>query len=159
MPDPIQTGAGADVSIGTTAAATDLTGFQADTYTAISKVADIGEFGDQRQTVTFNPLDGGGRVQKARGSADAGDASITYGYAADDAGQIALRAAFRVVSQTQDEFNIRVRLNDSGGTNPTTFYFRAKVLSDRQQSVSTDGVITRVATLAINSEVIELLAS
>ena len=153
----VQTGSGATIAIGTTTAADDAAEFAADTYTEIGEVSDSGQFGDTRQIVTWQSL-ADGRVRKARGSADAGDMTITVGFDGSDAGQAAVKAAFAVSSQTADEFNFRVQLND-GTVTPTTFYFRARVTSRPMQSITADGIVQMQFTLAINSAIVEVDAT
>lgn len=154
----VQTGSGVDISIGTTAAASNATQFAADTYTVIGEVSESGEFGDVRQIVPFISL-ADGRVRKARGSKDGGEWQLTVAFDGSDAGQIAVKNAFAVVSQTADEYNWRVRLNDSGGINPTTFYFRGKVVSRPMQGISADNIITMAFTIAITSDQVEVAAA
>lgn len=153
-----QSGYGVTLGIGTTTAADTESEFDADTYTDVGEVSEIGEFGDERTVVEFIALSDG-RVKKSRGSSNAGDCVIVYAFDGDDGGQDALKTAFEVVSQSADEFNFRVVFNDSGGTNGTTFYFRAKITSRRVQSISNDNTITVQATLAINSAIIEKAAA
>lgn len=159
----IQTGSGVTLAIGTTAAIDFDSGtqgdFEADAYEVVGEVSEVGEFGDERTVVEFISL-ADGRVRKARGSANAGDAVVTYAYDSNDQGQDDLKSAFEEASQAADEFNFRVQFNDApeSGT-PTTFYFRARITSLRVQSVTPDGVITRQATLAINSPILEVAAA
>jgi len=150
----IQTGTGASVAIGTTAAATTLGQFEADSYTVVGETSSLGAFGDRREIVEFKSL-ADGRVRKARGSANAGDMTVTFGYDSTDSGQAAVKAAFEVVSQSADEFNFRVMNNDSLGSNPTTRYFRARVSSREQQEITNDGIVMMQAVLAINSAIVE----
>jgi len=150
----VQTGSLATLALGTTAAATTLAQFEADSYTSVGEVSEIGAFGDERKVVPWISL-ADARTRKARGSADAGDMMVTYGYDSTNGGQDNLRTAFATVSQSADEFNFRVQLNDSLGSNPTTFYFRGKVTQRRVQSISADNIVTVNATIAINSAVIE----
>lgn len=154
----IKTGTGVTLAIGTTAAATNQAQFEADTYTEVGDVEEIQEFGDARNPVTFAAL-ADGRVRKARGTADAGDVTIIYAHQTGDGGQDAIKTAFEVTSQAADEFNFRIQLNDSEGVSPTTFYFRAKVMSRRVQAITNDGVIRVAAMLSINSAVIEVAAA
>jgi hypothetical protein len=154
----IQTGSGVSLSIGTTAAATTLAQFQADSYTTVGEVAEIGEFGDERAIVSFMAL-ADGRVRKARGSANAGDAVITFAYDSTNVGQDGLRNAFNAVSQSADEFNFRVLFNDQISVNPTTWYFRARISQRRVQNITNDNIITVQVTLAINSALVELEAA
>ena len=161
----IQTGSGATIAIGATIYGSPITAgpantlaeFRVITYTTIGEVSEIGEFGDERTIVPFISL-ADGRTRKARGSADAGDVQITFAYDAADAGQDAIATAFAVSSQNLDQYPFRVRLNDATGTGSptnigTTYYFGAKITQLRTQSISNDGIVTRVATLAINTAV------
>jgi hypothetical protein len=150
----IQTGSGVSLAIGTTAAATTLGQYQADSYTTVGEVSEIGAFGDERNVVSFLSL-ADGRVRKARGSANAGDAQVTYAYDSTNSGQDNLRTAFNTVSQSADEFNFRVQFNDSLGSNPTTWYFRARITQRRVQNITTDAIVMVNATLAINSALVE----
>ena len=152
----IQSGTGCTIAIGTTQAAVTAQQFAMDDYTEVGEVSEIGEFGDQRNIVTFTSL-ADGRVRKARGTADAGDVPVTYAFDGGDEGQDALKTAFEELSQSADEFNFRVQLSD-GLITPTTFYFRARVSSRRVQSITNDGIVTVQAMLAINSPVVEVAA-
>lgn len=156
----IKTATGSTIAIGTTLATTNGTQaeYEADSYTTIGEIESIGEFGDQRNAVTFASL-GDGRMQKARGIADAGDTVIVYAHKTGDAGQAALVAGYQATSQATDEFNFRVQLNDQISTNPTKFYYRARVLSDRVLELTNDGVVRKQVTLAINTAVLEVAAA
>lgn len=147
-----QSGSGWTIAIGTTQAASNLTEYESDTYTEVGEVVSIGEFGDERNIIESLPLSAA-RVLKARGSANAGDVPVSYNFDVSDGGQDAIKSAFEVTSQSADEFNFRIQANDSGGTNPTTWYFRAKIASLRVQEVSADNIVTRMSTLAINTAV------
>lgn len=152
----ITTAAGAQVSIGTTVAATTLTAFQADTYTPIGFVEDLGEFGDQANAVNFTGL-ADRRTRKAKGSYDAGDLTVTAGADPSDAGQTALVAAFA----SDLDYNVRVVLPDkitNAGTG-TTIYFKGKIMSKRRNVGSVENVIRRMFTIAINSDQLEVAAS
>ena len=156
MPTVTITGADASIAIGTTAAASNVQQFEDDTYDVIEQTSEIGEFGDERNIVSFITL-ADGRTLKARGSADAGDMDITYAHKpGGDDGQDALLSAFNA-SQGADEFNFRVMLDDQitpSTGNPTTYYFRGKVVSNRLQAISPDGTVTRLARVAINTAIL-----
>lgn len=156
----IKTGTGSSIAIGTVLATSGGTRaeYEADSYTSIGKVESIGEFGDEREIVAFAALSSG-RREKARGIADAGDVPVTYADQTGDAGQLAIDAAYAATSQATDEFNFRVQLNDSLGTNPTTYYFRARVTTLRVQEVRNDGVVMIRAVLAINTAVLKVAAA
>lgn len=139
--------------IGTTAAATDQSGFEADTYTQILGVTDIGEFGDAANEVTVDFLESG-RTQKLKGQRNAGNLELVVAHRADDPGQDALITA----EGTTFDYNFYVELNDedSGETTGSIFYFRAKVMSKRANVGGADSVVTRTFTLGINSAIIEV---
>ena len=105
-----QNGSGVTIAIGTTQAASNLTEYEADSYTVAGEIAEIGEFGDERNIVEFLSL-ADSRVKKSRGSANAGDAPVTYAFDGSDSGQDAIKAAFDVTSQAADEFNFRIQFN------------------------------------------------
>lgn len=156
----IKTGTGSSIAIGTTLAAPNgtLAEYQADSYTTIGNTESIGEFGDERTSVPFASL-ADSRRQKARGVADAGDQTIVFADTTGDAGQAALEAAYAATSQATDEFNFRVQYNDSLGSNPTTHYYRARVMTMRVQEVTNDGVIMVRAVLGITTAVLKQAAS
>jgi hypothetical protein len=155
-----KTGTGSTIAIGTVLATPNGTQaeYEADSYTNIGDIENIGPFGDERSIVRFTSL-ADGRVQKARGVADAGDQTISYAHKTGDAGQVALLAAFAVTSQAADEFNFRVQLNDAITTNKTTRYYRARVASQRVREITNDGAVIVEAILAISTAVLEVAAS
>lgn len=156
----IKTGTGSTFAIGTTLATTNGTQaeYEADTYTSVSKVQSIGEFGDEREIVRFAGLSSG-RAEKARGIADAGDLAVIYADVTGDAGQLAIEAAYAATSQATDEFNFRVQLNDQISTNPTTYYFRGRVTTLRLQETSNDAVVLVRAVVGINTAVLKVAAA
>lgn len=142
----LQTSANCKFHIGTKAQATDLTEFQADTYTEVGSIEDLGEFGDAFNAVTFTSL-GDGRVRKLKGTKDAGDMTLVVAFDAGDAGQTALVAAADDTSS--DGYNCMVELNDG-----TAFYFRAQIMGARITVGAADNVIRRNVTIAIDSAVL-----
>lgn len=156
----IKTGTGCTIAIGTVLATPNGTQaeYEADSYVSVGNVESIGEFGDVRSSVEFAALSDG-RTQKARGIANAGDSVVTYAHSTADSGQDAIKTAYEATSQSSDEFNFRVLLNDQIATNPTKFYFRARILGRRVQEVKNDGVVMVQATLAINTAIREVAAT
>jgi hypothetical protein len=154
-------GTGSTLAIGTTVAATDQTGFEADTYELVGQIGEIGEFGDSRGESSFAPLETG-RVTRNRGTKDGGVMTVTCAHkASGDDGQDAMKAAFEA-AQGADEFNFRVQLDDQitlSTGNPTTWYFRAKVMSRRRQNIANDNDVMWQYGLAINSAIVEVAAS
>ncbi|MFG1221713.1 phage tail tube protein [Xanthobacter wiegelii] len=149
------TTAGAKIYIGTTAAAANLTAFEADTYTEIKEVEDLGEFGDESAEVEFTSI-GDSRKRRYKGTRDAGVLELVCGRDPLDAGQIAALAA----EQVKDAYNFKVVVNDApvGGT-PTTYYFRALVMSAKNSFGTVDNIVKVTFNLAINSAIIEEVAA
>src|SRR5580765_2389638 len=82
------------IAIGTSAAASVDTQaeFEAITFTNISQIQNLGEFGDAFNDIAVAHLDDG-RTQHYKGVADAGVMSLVLSYDGTDTGQIALLAA------------------------------------------------------------------
>lgn len=146
----INTAAGSRIFIGPVTTADDVTAYAALAWTEIGEVEDLGEFGDQSNSVTFTAL-ANARVRKMKGTKDAGDLTLTVGFDAGDAGQLALIAA--EADSSPDDYGIKVQLNDSAAT-PTVAYFRGKVMSYRLQPGNADNVVRASVSVGINSAVI-----
>ena len=152
----ISTTAKSKVYIGTTVAATTLLQYEADTFTEVKQIEDIGEFGDEAEEIKVLTVEDS-RVRKLKGARDAGTVELTVGRDALDAGQDALRAA----SLTDFAYNVKVILNDapsSTGT-PTKFYFRAMVASARNKLGGANDVTKQTFALAVTSEILEVSAA
>lgn len=145
------TSSGCTISIGTQAAASNLTEFEADTYTEIGEINNIGDFGKQFETVTATPLSTNG-VLKRKGTFDLGDMSIEVLLDSDDSGQSNVETARDDTSA--DAFNFKVELNDqpSGGTNPTTYYFKAFVTQWQVSIGGANSAVTGSGTLALTND-------
>lgn len=154
------TTAGSKLYIGTTAdidftsGVTALADFVADAYTEIKEVEDLGDFGDESAEVEFTAV-GDSRKRRYKGTRDAGVMAVVCGRDPLDAGQRAAIAAEKV----KDAYNIKVVLNDGpvGGT-PSTFYFRALVMSAKNALGSVDNIMKLNLNLAINSQIVEVVA-
>ena len=101
-----------------------------------------------------------GRVRKYKGTADAGDLTLTVGLDNGDLGQAKLKVAHK--DRSKGDYNIKVTLNDGDPTAtpvllPTTFYMRGKVMNNTVAAGSADNVIRRNVTIGINSDIIEVL--
>lgn len=130
--------------------------YEAESWTAVGRIEDMGEFGDQWENTTFTSLEDGRRV-KLKTLKDGGDLNLVMAFKPGDAGQAALKAAVA----SYNNYPIRIQANDAGAgspSNPTTFYFRARVMSDRKAVGAVDNVVRRNVTLAINSDQIEVAA-
>lgn len=147
---PVNTAAGATLSIGTTAAATDETSYAADTYVEVGEIESLGEFGDQVSAATFTAL-ANRRVRKFKGTYDAGDMSLTVGFDSGDAGQNALNAALK--DEGSADYNFRVEFEDGD-----VFYFSGKVMSRRISVGTADSIVTATISIAIGTAVLEIAA-
>ena len=119
----------------------------------------MGEFGDTFSSVTFTSLEDG-RVRKYKGTADAGDLTVTVGLDNGDAGQNAVKTAHK--DRSKGDYNIKITLNDGDPDAtpviaPTTFYLRGKVMNNTVAPGAADNVVRRNVTIGINSEILELL--
>lgn len=153
---PVSTAAESDLSIGTTGAATTQADFEADSWSLVGEVEDLGEFGDEADEITFTALSDR-RTRKFKGAFNAGTLTCVVGFDSNDAGQDAMIAAFA----SDDDYNFRVRLNDPatvGGT-PTTLYFRGKVSSKRLNVGNVGNVVRQTLMIGINSAILEVAAT
>jgi len=153
----INTTTGVQFFIGTTIDGETLSQFLEDTYTEVGEVEDLGEFGDESETVTFASL-ADGRLQKLKGVRDAGILALVVGADDSDAGQDALIAA---EAEDSLDYNFKVILNDKvtiGGT-PSEHYFRGKVMSKRTGVGSANNVVRKTFNIGINSAIISVDAT
>lgn len=142
--------------IGTTAAATTLIQFEADTYIEIGEIEDYGQFGDTAAEVTGTAV-GDRRVQKFKGSLNSGTMALVCFRDSQDAGQAALRAAMK----SDLDFNFHIVCNDKptpAGT-PTEYFFRGKVMSTSENVGNVDNLMRTTFNIGINSEILEVEAS
>lgn len=147
----VNTAATSTLSIGTTVAVTNQAEYEADSYTAVGEVEDLGEFGDTAETVNFTALENR-RVRKLKGSFDAGSVTVQAGADTLDPGQIAMVEAFA----SDEDYNFKITLNDEvtvGGT-PTTMYFSGKVMSIPHNVGSVNNVVRRTFMVDINTEIL-----
>lgn len=158
--DNLNTAAGCRLAIGSKLAADTEAGYKADTYVDVGEIEDLGEFGDTFSAVNFTALSNG-RVRKYKGTADAGNMTLAVGLDNGDAGQKAVGVAHK--DRSKGNYNIKVTLNDGdpGATPailPTTFYFGVKVMNNTVAAGAADNVVRRNMTLAINTDILEIVA-
>ncbi|KTB77130.1 hypothetical protein AO072_14505 [Pseudomonas syringae ICMP 13102] len=158
--DNLNTAAGCRLGLGTKTGADTEADYKQDVYVDVGEIEDLGEFGDTFSSVTFTSLKDG-RVRKYKGTADAGDMTLTVGLDNGDAGQKAVKVAHK--DRSKGDYNIKVTLNDGDSTAtpvvlPTTFYFRVKVMNNTVAPGAADNVVRRNITMGINSDVIEIAA-
>ena len=99
-------------------------------------------------------------MRKYKGTADAGDLTVTVGLDNGDAGQNAVKTAHK--DRSKGDYNIKITLNDGDPdatpvVKPTTFYFRGKVMNNTVAPGAADNVVRRNVTIGINSDILELL--
>ena len=120
-----------------------------DTYTAITGITDIGEFGDSAEIVKVLTVDAG-RVRKLKGARDAGSFEITVERSMADAGQIAVRAA----AATDLEFNLKIEgpdvPNANAGSKPTTQFLRGLV-SDKTKFGDANAILSQVFSFELTA--------
>ena len=146
----VNTSAGSKVYIGTTVAATSLVDFEADTYDEIGEIMTIGEFGRVYNEITHTSV-GNRAVRKFKGDFNDGNLQLGLGRDASDAGQ----AAAAVALNSDDDYNFKVTLNDDSAgdtdTEPTTYYFRGKVMSYTTNINDVNSVVQSSITIGIQS--------
>jgi hypothetical protein len=142
----IQSAAGAVISIGTTAVHASQANYEADTFTPIGSLESIGEFGDEAAEVTFTGLSDA-RVQKFKGSRNAGNISVSYGLDDTDGGQI------KMINAEDDDsgvYNFKVQYQ--GGQ---IRYFSGQVASLKEGAGSgPDAMLMINAEVRINTKIL-----
>lgn len=149
---PLSTAAGTTIEIGTTLADTE-----ADSYTNIGKVANLGNFGRVYQPIEFSSLDDR-NVLKFKGQRDDGNITMELGRDLSDAGQ----AAVKVALDSDYDYNFRVILNDESadsGSSGTVYYFKAKVMSFTTNVNDPNSVVGASVDLAIKSGSLDEIAA
>lgn len=154
----LTTAAGSIVGIGTADTATTLLEFQAETYTSIANISDVGEAGSQAEIIVGKFVDKK-FSRKIKGTRDNGDMALIVARDSSDPGYQALVAA----EQTDDLYNFKVELSDkpSVGASPknSVFYFSALVASAKHGLGEADNLVSTTFTLAIDGPIFEVPAS
>jgi hypothetical protein len=155
---PYITSSGTKFSISTTVptAATDtLAELAALTFTEVNGIRTLGDFGDERNLVTFSVL-GDGRTRKLAGAADAGTLNIQCAFDALDTGQIAMRAGY----DSGEEYAFKVEFTDGVSPNPNSFfYFKGPITSKRNNVGGNDDVNSQTFIVAVNTTVFDDLSA
>lgn len=151
MPD-VFTATGAKVHIAPSQATTpaNAAAYAALTWTEITLLESIGEYGDQSSIVTAAVL-GDGRMRKAKGARDAGEATLVVFPLGSDAGQAALIVAEGLYAFYPFKVTLPNRLT-GGGTDEIN-YFMALVTSKRRNVGENDHIVRDTFALAVNSAV------
>jgi hypothetical protein len=146
----IQTGANVAVSIGSTGIAHNQTAYEADTFTEIGGMESPGDFGDTSAEVTFTGLTDA-RVQKLKGSRNAGNMSLSMAFIGGDAGQAALAVA--EADNTSANYAFKVEYSDG-----EVRYFAAQVASLVEGIGGADSVLMLTCEVRINTSIIKVAA-
>lgn len=120
------------------------------TWTEITLLESIGEYGDQSSIITAAVL-GDGRMRKAKGARDAGEMAIVAFPKSTDAGQLAIEAA----EGTYETYPFKVVLPNrlTGGGTDEINYFIALVTSKRTNVGANDNIVRRNYNVAVNSAI------
>jgi hypothetical protein len=124
------------------------------TWTEITGIESVGEFGDESSIVTGAAI-GDGRINKAKGARDAGGMSLVVFPDPEDDGQLALIAA----EATNLYYPIKVEEPNKltgGGTNGID-YFMGLVSSKRKNIGNNDNIVRRTFNIAVTSKVTEVV--
>jgi hypothetical protein len=151
--------AGAKVFIGNVEAPKNsdhvIADFNGQSWLEIGWAENLGAFGDEASEITFDAI-GEGRVQKLKGTRNAGTMAMVFGVDASDDGQAAVKAA-----ETDSlDYAFRVNFNDApeGGT-PSQRFFIAKVMSAREVLDGANNVVRLNVNVAINSNIVKIDAA
>lgn len=129
--------------------------FSGQSWVEVGWLENIGAFGDEASTITFDAI-GGGRTQKLKGNRNAGDMGVVCGIDYEDAGQIALRAA----EATPNNYAFKVEFNDAPvGGDPSERYFIGLVMSVRETLDTANNVMKMNVAIGVNSNIVRVNAS
>jgi hypothetical protein len=135
------------VYLGTTKPTVTAADYSTDTFTEVTGLTSLGDFGDEFEVVSFDTINDG-RKHKVKGSADAGNWDFEIARDPGDAGQIALRAA----AKSPEVFNVKVVLVDG-----TKFYFSGAITSAKM-TFGDNTVNKQKFQVGITTEVFEVAA-
>lgn len=154
----INTAAGSKLYIGSANSNREsvLADYEADSYIEVDEIEDLGEFGDESETVNFTALSDG-RTRIFKGPRSAGTMTIVVGDDPTDEGQAAMEAA----EASPLDFNFKVQLNDaqSIGGDDTKQYFIGKVMSKRRNIGQANNIVRRNFMVAVNSAITDVAAT
>jgi hypothetical protein len=134
----------------------ELADFEADTYIEIKEVEDLGSWGAEAKEISFISL-ADSHVRRRAGSIDSGKVALVAARDPLDAGQQIL--AQNIGSHLP--FAFKVELNDAPNDAglPTTFYFRAVIMSAQNKFGKADDLTMTDFTLGIDGAILELPAA
>ena len=121
------------------------------TWTEVTAIESIGEFGDQAGIVTGAVI-GDGRARKGKGTANAGDLTITCFHNPEDAGQAAMLAAASPGSNVNYPFKIVIGNRLSGSGTDEINYFIGLVTSARINVGNNENLVRITYATSVNSK-------
>ena len=153
------THAGKKFYIGPAAGATPadtIAEFEALAWVEIKGIANAPEYGDERVLVTSTEL-GDSRTRKGKGTADAGEMTLTCNVIPNDAGQIALIAAFAANGAFAFKVDRNDKLNATGANGLDFFY--ALVRSERLPGGDANAIQQQTFICPIDSQIYKKAAT
>lgn len=117
-------------------------------WTEVSDLTDIGDFGDEAEVVSYEVI-GDGRTRKLKGTRNAGTFDVTVARKAGDPGQDAMRVA----ELANSPVSLKVELEDG-----TQFLFAGLVMSAKRTLGGANDVIKITYSIEITTEVDEVAA-
>jgi len=126
-------------------------------YTLVSGITSIPEFGRSYERGTFNPL-GDRRTRKYKGAYDEGSFSVELARDLSDTGQTDLQTAV----DSDDPVQIKIELDDAppgSGTTPTMFEFNALIMSFTTNIGTTNDYVSGTVQMEIVSDITETAAA
>lgn len=157
----VATGAGCKIYISNATSTSSTQGaFEAETWIEVEQTESIGEFGDSTTPVQFIGL-GDARVQKIKGSLDAGTLSVVAAFnEAADGSPITGQYQFLQAANdtTSSNYAFKITLNDATTGSPlgtdTTFYFLGQVGTFVRSVPGADEILRITSEVRINSAII-----
>jgi hypothetical protein len=162
----VSTAVGAKIYISdATSTASNQGEFEALTWIEVEQTESIGEFGDTTNPVTFIGL-GDARVQKKKGSADAGTLNVVMAFNEVASGSpITGQYQFLIAANdtTSFDYGVKITLNDATTGSPvgtdTTFYFNGQVGTFVRSAPGADEILRVTSEVRINSAIITVAQS
>lgn len=135
---------------------TDLTKteYEALTWLEVKGVGNVGQTGTETNIVSYDEL-ATEVTQKGKGISNAGDPEIECRRIGADPGQVQMRAA----TLTKSSYAFKYELDDSAGTNGTTFYNRGLVTGPTRPNGGNEDFDLEVYTLGLNQKEIPVEAA
>lgn len=130
----------------------DTSDFSGLSWIEVGGLTNLGEVGDSSDLITANII-ALGRTKKAKGTNNAGTMSVVAAADYANQGQIELRAA----QKTKSNYGFRLVFNDApSGGSPSYRLFIALVMTARYQFNEANSVMNLMASLEVNSNLVEV---